>query len=97
MEITTPPSCVPWNKGKLVGQKAPFKLKETTAREAALRGVLSRDLQQDLSRTRVLVSPARITSPWASSTSAAFIKGALTPLTVQGRALDVHAIFRVPR
>jgi hypothetical protein len=26
MEITTPPSCVPWNKGKLVGQRAPFRL-----------------------------------------------------------------------
>jgi hypothetical protein len=31
MEITAPSSHVPWNKGKLVGQKAPFKLKEISA------------------------------------------------------------------
>ncbi len=31
MEITEPSSHVPWNKGKLVGQKTPFKLKEIWA------------------------------------------------------------------
>jgi hypothetical protein len=31
MENTAPSSHVPWNKGKLVGQKAPFKLKEIWA------------------------------------------------------------------
>jgi hypothetical protein len=31
MEITAPSTHAPWNKGKLVGQKAPFKLKEIRA------------------------------------------------------------------
>jgi hypothetical protein len=35
--IATAPHCEPWNKGKIVGQKAPLKLKDIWAIRVRLR------------------------------------------------------------
>jgi hypothetical protein len=39
---------VPWNKGKLVGQKAPFKLKEIWANRVRELGPIMRAVQRAL-------------------------------------------------